>query len=121
MANTTSQDLDDWVIPAILVGVVAVIAIGVAAFVGIRGVSNDDTSVAGQLETWSRCLRSEGAPVPLVESLNDGGFRITVDASVLESGVEVDMWQNALTACVEESPEKIQDIIEKLSAFDDLF
>ncbi|MCL1595398.1 MAG: hypothetical protein M3132_13695 [Actinomycetia bacterium] len=121
MANTTSQEYEDWVIPSILVGVVVVILLGLLAFVSIRDASSDDTSVAGQLETWSRCLRSEGAPVPLVESLNDGGFRITVDASVLESDSGFDSVLSALAACVDESPDKVQDVIEKMSAFDELF
>ncbi len=107
----------DWLVPAILVGVAIVailLVVGVAASVSDSG---EDETMAQELETWSRCLRSQGAPVPLVESLRDGGFRITFDAEVLEGAAEIVSVGDAFDACRDDAPDLVRGFVEGLGMF----
>lgn len=110
----------DWLIPAILVGFIVLVALFVGVVLGARGAGSDDDAVAVQLERWSSCLRSEGANVPLVESLRDGGFRITVDGSLVEEGIDTEALGPALEACEEDAPDYLRRmmlLLEGLSEF----
>jgi hypothetical protein len=114
--NETSEN-QDWVIPAVLVAVIAVLGLTVAVFLGIRATSGDDDSIAGQLERWSSCLRSEGANVPHVETLRGGGFRITVDGSFVEEGIDMEALGPAFDECANEAPEGVRKLIKLLDGF----
>ncbi|VAW07594.1 hypothetical protein MNBD_ACTINO01-794 [hydrothermal vent metagenome] len=106
----------DWVVPAIVAGV-AVILIVVMGVVAYALSSAEEDTVARELETWSRCLRSEGAPVPLVESLRDGGFRITFDATVLEGVPDIASVGTAFDACGDDAPDAIAEFVDLLDMF----
>lgn len=111
-----TSDSRDWLVPAILVGIAAVLILIVGVVVGVRA-GGDDDSVAGQLERWSSCLRSEGANVPLVESLRGGGFRVTVDGSLVEEGIDSEALRPAMESCAEEAPEGVQKVMTLIDGF----
>ena len=119
MADVTSEN-QDWHVPAILVAIIVTLGLIVAIVVGVRAAGSDDDSVAAQLERWSSCLRSEGANVPLVESLRDGGFRITVDGSLVEDGIDGDALGRAIAECEEKAPDSVRRVMSLLSGFSDL-
>ncbi len=100
----------DWVVPAVLVGVVAALAIVLALGFAYTARSAADDSVVGQLERWTSCLRSEGVNVPLVESLRDGGVRITIDGSLLEEGFDSESVRPALSACKSDAPDAVKQV-----------
>jgi len=100
-----------------MVGLALVAGVVVAVAVAFAAGSGEDETVAQELETWSRCLRSEGAPVPLVESLRDGGFRITVDADVLSGNSDFDVMGAALDACRDKAPERIRELVDRIDMF----
>lgn len=116
MTDRTSPVNQDWFVPAVLVAVVIALAVIIGIVTGVRSQGRNDNSVARQLERWSSCLRSEGANVPLFESARDGGFRVTVDGSLLSEGLDPDSIGPALDACLDDVPEGIAKI---MSALDD--
>lgn len=111
-----ASDSRDWLVPAILVGIAAVLILIVGIVAAVRA-GDDDDSVAGQLEQWSSCLRSEGANVPLVESVRGGGFRVTVDGSLVEDGLDSEALRLALQSCKEEAPEGVQKVMTLIDGF----
>ncbi len=117
MTDRASPENQDWYVPGTLVAVVIVLAVTIGIVVGVRGQGHNDESFTAQLARWSSCLRSEGVNVPLVEPLRDGGFRVTVEGSLLSDGLEPDSIGRALDACSDEVPERITKIV---SAMDDL-
>ena len=118
-ANETPEQRD-WVIPAILVGVVVLLGLIVALVLAVRATRGDEGTFAGELERWSACLRSEGANVPLVETLRDGGFRVTVDGSLVEDGIDAEALKPALDECQDEAPESVQKIVALFNGLSDL-
>ncbi len=114
MTRAAPSRRDDWVVPAILVAVVAVIVAVVGVVFGVRAALSEDATVAGQFETWSRCLRSEGVPVPLVESLGGDGFRITFDGSILDSEIDPDVVRGAFSTCSDDAPKRIREVVDKV-------
>ncbi len=116
MPEESKSEDQDWLVPAILVAVIVTLGLAIGIGTGVRSADRQDVTIAGQLERWSSCLRSEGANVPLVESLRDGGFRVTVDGSLLEDGLDRDALRPALEACEDEAPERIRRIVELLNA-----
>lgn len=108
---------EDWLLPAALVGVVVVLGLIIAIVAGVRAGADDDESVAGQLEQWSSCLRGQGANVPLVEALRDGGFRVTVDGSLVEDGIDTDALGPALDACKDDAPEAVRKFTDMVDGF----
>lgn len=117
MTRTAPSRHDDWVVPAILVAVVVVIAAVVGVVFGVRAASSGEATLAEQFETWSRCLRSEGVPVPLVEALRGDGFRITFDGSILDGEIDTDAVRDALAACRDDAPERIREVVDKVRQF----
>jgi hypothetical protein len=114
------SEQEDWVIPLILVLVVAFVLVVIGIFVAVRANSSEDTSPLGQAEAWTRCLRSEGVNVPLIEATGDGGFRITVDGTLIDDGVDYQALPAALSACVDEAPERIREFTERFGRFSEL-
>lgn len=120
MTGRPESNQPDWVIPAVLSVVGAVVAIAlVASFVVLAAPSGDD-SLAGQMERWTTCLRSEGAPVPLVESIGDEGFRITVDDAVLDASFDHDSLAVAFDLCLDDAPDGVQTIASVVDGFSSL-
>ena len=117
--NSNALNSKDWLVPAILVAIAVVLALIIGIVAGVRA-GDDDDSVAGQLERWSSCLRSNGANVPLVESLRGGGFRVTVDGSLVEDGLDTEALRPALENCKEEAPEGVQKVMTLIDGFSDL-
>ncbi|MEN8041392.1 MAG: hypothetical protein ABFR95_07805 [Actinomycetota bacterium] len=120
MTNTTTENDQDWVVPAVLVAVIAVLMLIIGIVIGVRAASDPDDSVAGQLERWTTCLRSEGTNVPLVESMRDGGFRVTVDGALLDDGLDHEALRPALAACEDEAPEAVQGILSLVGGFSEM-
>jgi hypothetical protein len=114
MTDRASPENQDWYVPGILVGAVIVLAVIIGIVVGVRGQGHNDESVTAQFARWSSCLRSEGANVPLVEPLRDGGFRVTVDGSLLSDGLEPDSIGPALEACSDDVPEGITKVMSSM-------
>jgi hypothetical protein len=119
MAGNETPEQQDWVIPAVLVGVIVALGLIVVLVLAVRAASSEDGSLPGQLEKWSACLRSEGANVPLVETLRDGGFRVTVDGSLVERGLDLEVLSPALDRCQDDAPESVQRIVALLSGLSD--
>jgi hypothetical protein len=121
MSQTSgTQEHEDWVIPAILVLVIVFVLVVIGIFIAVRANSSDDTSPLGQTEAWSRCLRSEGVNVPLIEATGDGGFRITVDGSLIDDGLDRADLPAALSACADEAPERIREFMRWTDRFSDI-
>jgi hypothetical protein len=109
--GTKSQD---WVVPAILVSMVVIIAIVAAIVAGVGTSSSDDSSMAGQLESWTRCLRGEGAQVPLIESQPEGGIRITIDGDAIEGDIDPEILGRALVTCEDDAPDRVRELVRSL-------
>ena len=108
MTATSGSENEDWVVPAVLVGVIAMLGLLIVIAMVAQPYDDEAESSAGQLASWSSCLRSEGANVPLVESLHGGGIRITIDGSLAEDGVDEAALGPALDACEDEAPDGVQ-------------
>ena len=119
MTNGQEHENQDWLLPAaLIVAALGLIAISVGAFLALKAESADDGSLSGQMETWTRCLRSEGVPVPLVESLDGDGFRLTFDDVVINADVGFEQIKIGFELCRESAPDgikKLADIAEGLS------
>jgi hypothetical protein len=112
MADVKPAEDRDWILPAILVGAIVALATVAVIVLAVQASDEQEDTIAGQLETWSSCLRSEGANVPLVETLRGGGFRITVDDSLVEDGIDESTFLPALDECQAQAPEGVQNLME---------
>ena len=106
----TIRNEHDWVLPAVLIGAVLLVAasfaIGIA--VGNRDDSSSDSVVVGEdLAAYTECLRDNGADVPLVES-GDGELSITV----FEGDVDPEVLADAMAACEDLAPGVIRGLLE---------
>jgi hypothetical protein len=120
MADTKPSEDRDWIVPAVLVGAIVALALIVVIVLAVQASDEQDDTIAGQLESWSSCLRSEGANVPLVETLRGGGFRITVDGSLVEDGIDEATLRPALDKCQTHAPDGVQRLmafVDGLSEF----
>jgi len=110
MTGRTNGEYPDWLIPAILVAIGGVVVIALIAIAVVRSTSTAEPTLAGQMEVWTRCLRSEGAPVPLVEAVGDGGFRVTFDDVVMDAEMDPDVYKAAFDQCLDVAPDGIQTL-----------
>ena len=99
----------DWVLPAVLIGTVlllaAAFAIGYA--VGNRDDSSSSATGAGEeLAAYTECLRNNGADVPLVES-GDGELSVTF----FEGDVDPEALEEAMIACEDLAPGLIRGLL----------
>jgi hypothetical protein len=117
MVDTTPEENQDWIVPGVLVAVIAVLALIIILVLATQALDEENDTIAGQLATWSSCLRGEGADVPLVETVRGGGFRITVDGSLLVEGIDEATLQPALKACEDQAPEGIQQIMAVIDGY----
>ncbi len=111
MTGRADSEYPDWLIPAILLAVGGVVAIALIAIVAVRSTSTAEPTLAVQMEVWTRCLRSEGAPVPLVEAVGDGGFRVTFDDVVVGAQMDSDVYKAAFDQCLDVAPDGIQTLV----------
>lgn len=107
----------DWFLPAVLVAIAGSLVLIAAIAYGVQSDAVDADSVTGQLEQWSSCLGSQGANVPQVETLHDGGFRITVDGSLVDEGIDWETLGPALEACEDQAPEEMRSMVELIEGF----
>lgn len=117
MADTKPSEDRDWIVPAVLVGAIVALALIVVIVLAVQASDEQDDTIAGQLESWSSCLRSEGANVPLVEALRGGGFRITVDGSLVEDGIDETTLRPALDKCETHAPDGVQRLMASVDGF----
>ena len=110
MTDIGVSKLPDWLIPAVLAAVGALVAIALVSLLVVQSSSSEDDGLAGQMERWTTCLRSEGAPVPLVEPFGEEGFRVTVDDFVIDSSFDYDSLAVAFDSCLDDAPEGVQTI-----------
>jgi hypothetical protein len=116
----TPPESQDWFLPAVLVAIAGSLVLISGIAYGVQSNATDTDSAAGQLELWTSCLGSKGANVPQVETLPDGGFRITVDGSLVDEGIDWETLGPALDACEDQAPEEMRSmmgIIEGFSEF----
>ena len=120
MTNGQEHDSQDWLLPAaLIVATLGLIAISVGAFFALSASSGDDESLAEEMETWTRCLRSEGVPVPLVEPIRGDGFRLTFDNAVVNADVDFADVKAGFEVCLDSAPDGVKtlfDIAEGLSS-----
>ena len=119
MADAKPLEASDWIVPAVLVGAIVALALVVVIVLAVQASDEQDDTIAGQLETWSLCLRTEGANVPLVETLRGGGFRITVDGSFVDDGIDETTLRPALDECQAQAPEGVERLMTFVDGFDD--
>ena len=110
MTARPKQEQPDWVIPAVLTGFGIVLAVVLIALFVVLSTASEDERLADQVEGWTTCLRSEGAPVPLVEAIGDQGFRVTVDDLVLDGSRDHESLSVAFERCLDDAPEGVQSI-----------
>jgi len=110
MTGRPRSDQPDWLIPAILASAGVVVAVALVSFFAVGSTPSQGERLAGQLERWTTCLRSEGAPVPFVEPVGEEGFRVTVDDVVLDEPLDFDVFIVAFDLCIDDAPEGVQTI-----------
>ncbi len=118
MDGATSES-QDWHVPAMLVAIIVMLGLVAAIVFAVRATGGEDDSVAAQIERWSSCLRSEGANVPLVEALRDGGFRVTVDGSLVEDGIDRGALGTAMEKCEDQAPDAVRRVMSLLDGLSD--
>lgn len=117
MTDVKPVEDQDWFVPAVLVAVIGVLGLIIVIVLAAQASDAEEESIAGQFERWTSCLRAEGANVPLVETIRGGGFRVTVDGSLVEEGIDEAALGPALEACEEESPEGVQQLMSLIDGF----
>jgi len=104
--DRTSVESDrDWVLPlfGVLVALLVFVVIGLLVAAARSDTAED--SFAGQVEVYTNCLRDNGANVPQVEALGDGGFRITVEGPVLQQRGDLESLREAHDVCEALTPD----------------
>jgi len=103
----------DWVIPAIVLAIAASILLVVVLSIAIASSDAQPATPAQQLEAWTRCLRDEGADIPLVEALDDGGIRVTFGGALLSGDVDPGEWISAFAACGDDAPDGLDHLLDR--------
>ena len=104
----TIRSEHDWVLPAVLIGAVLLVAASFAIgfAVGNRDDSSSEASVGEDLAAYTECLRDNGADVPLVES-GDGELTITL----FEGDVDPEVLADAMAACEDLAPGVVRGLL----------
>lgn len=115
----TIRNENDWVLPAVLiVGVLLLAAAFAAGFaVGNRDDSaSAETDFGGELGAYTECLRDHGAGVPLVESGN-GELSVTF----FEGDLDPEVLQEAMAACEDLAPGVVGGLLGAVFEDDEAF
>lgn len=120
MTARPEHEQPDWMIPAVLAGFGVVLAIVVIAVFAVGSTASEDERFAGQMEVWTTCLRSQGVPVPLVETIGEEGFRVTVDDFVLDASYDHESFSIAFDQCLDDAPEGVQSIAAVIDGLSNL-
>jgi hypothetical protein len=113
----TIRNENDWVLPAVLIVGVLLLA---AAFAAGFAVGNRDDSTStesdfgGELGAYTECLRDHGADVPLVES-GDGELSVTF----FEGDVDPEVLEEAMAACEDLAPGVIGRLLDSIFEMDE--
>jgi hypothetical protein len=113
----TPPENQDWFLPAVLVAIAGSLVLIAGIAYGVQSNAVDADSAAGKLEQWTSCLGSNGANVPQVETLHDGGFRVTVDGSLVDEGINWETLGPALDACEDQAPEEMRSMMGLIEGF----
>lgn len=99
-------DLADWVVPALLAGLAALLVLIVSLVVAFSaGGSQEPQTLIEELDVYTECLNDHGAPVPRIEPGSDGGFTITVPAALMDGEIDTTVLREAYGACREVAPD----------------
>ncbi|MGI9642407.1 MAG: hypothetical protein ACR2N9_06465 [Acidimicrobiia bacterium] len=111
--ETSNETERDWLLPAMLVAIVAFVIFVVVVAAAYASSDGSDTS-AGSAEAWTRCMRAEGVPVPLVEDLGNGEVRVTFDVDGPDARDDREGYAEAFAACRDQAPERVREFAEFL-------
>jgi hypothetical protein len=103
----------DWLLPAAVVGVAVGVVVVIVFTLALVRTSQPETPIE-QVAAWTACLRREGADVPLIESLPDGGVRVTIEGSILDGDLDPRAYVSAFRACADAMPEALTDLLDRL-------
>lgn len=111
--ETSSRAQSDWKLPAILVAIVAFV-IFVVVVAAAYATSGESDATAGSAGAWTRCMRNEGVPVPLVEDLGDGEIRVTFDVDGPDAMDDREAYAEAFATCEDQAPERVRELVRFL-------
>ena len=104
---------NDWALPAMLAAIVGFVIFVVAVSAAFAA-SDDASSTGGDAEAWTRCMRSEGVQVPLVEELDNGSIRVTFYPDHQGHAQDRALYTEAFDACLGSAPEGVRDLVRFL-------
>ena len=111
--ETSIKPQRDWVLPAVLVAIVAFVIL-VVVVAAAYATSDEPDTTAGSAEAWTRCMRSEGVPVPLVEDLGDGEVRVTCAIDGPDAADDREAYADAFATCEGQAPERVRELVRFL-------
>ena len=111
--ETSSKPQSDWILPGILVAIVAFV-IFVVVVAAAYATSGESDTTDGSAEAWTRCMRNEGVRVPLVEDLGDGEVRVTFDVDGPDATDDREAYAEAFAACEDHAPERVRELVRLL-------
>ena len=110
--NAQRQDTQDWVIPALVVGLSFVLLFVVGLVVAVsRDQRADAAPLIVDLDGYTECLIDYGADVPRVVVGRDGGFSVIVSGSLAAGDLDPDSWQPAANECSDVAPDILGDLV----------
>ena len=105
--NQQTNEMPDWVIPAIVVAVAVFLLVAAGAVYALTRSSAEPETLAEEFEAYTACLRANGADVPLVEVQGDEGFAVIFDDEFLDGGFDPASLRPAMDACSEVVPQDL--------------
>jgi hypothetical protein len=113
-----TNEMPDWVIPAIVVAVAVFLLVAVGVGYALTRSSAEPETLAEEFEAYTACLRDNGADVPLVEVRGDEGFAIIFDDEFLDGGFDLALLGPAIDACDDVVPEELAFLTGLAEGFD---
>jgi hypothetical protein len=105
--NQQTDEMPDWVIPAIVVAVAVFLLVAAGAVYALTRSSAEPETLAEEFEAYTACLRANGADVPLVEVQGDEGFAVIFDDEFLDGGFDPASLRPAMDACSDVVPQDL--------------
>lgn len=113
-----TNEMPDWVIPAIVVGVAVFLLVVAGAVYALTRSSEEPETLAEEFEAYTACLRANGADVPLVEVQGDEGFVVIFDDEFLDGGFDPASLGPAIDACSDVVPQDLAFLMGLAGGFD---
>jgi hypothetical protein len=113
-----TNEMPDWVIPAIVVAVAVFLLVAAGVLYALTRSSAEPETLAAEFEVYTACLRANGADVPLVEVRGDEGFAIIFDDEFLDGGFDPALLGPAIDACNDVVPEDVAFLTGLAGGFD---